>query len=301
MEIQKLKQLQSLPLEAKIRMTINRIEQWYNHWDGDVYVSFSGGKDSQVLLHIARKLYHDIDAVFVNTGMEYPDLVKHVKTFENVTWLKPKMSFWKVVEKYGWPAISKENSQKISEINSTKSDKLKNKRLFGDKNGSGKLPEKWKPLIGLNLSHQCCNVLKKKPVKKYEKQTGLKPMIATMADESRLRGQREKCNMFEAKRPTSAPLTFWTEKDIWEYINKYDLKLAKPYYQGESRTGCMFCLFGQHLCNTPRFERIKTMYPKLYNVFLKKGGLEIYKKVMNCHKKDNSIIEGQRLLSDIKR
>jgi 3'-phosphoadenosine 5'-phosphosulfate sulfotransferase (PAPS reductase)/FAD synthetase len=47
-----LKQMQSLPLEAKIAMTQQRIRQWYEYWEGNVYVSFSGGKDSTVLKHI---------------------------------------------------------------------------------------------------------------------------------------------------------------------------------------------------------------------------------------------------------
>lgn len=51
-----LAQMQSLPLEAKITMTKNRIRQWYEYYNGDVYVSFSGGKDSTVLLHIARSI-----------------------------------------------------------------------------------------------------------------------------------------------------------------------------------------------------------------------------------------------------
>ena len=67
-----LRQMQSLPLDAKIVMTQERIRQWYDHWDGQVYVSFSGGKDSTVLKHIVDGMYDDVPAVFVNTGLEYP-------------------------------------------------------------------------------------------------------------------------------------------------------------------------------------------------------------------------------------
>ena len=47
-----LQQMQSLPLRAKITMTQRRIRDWVDYWDGQVYVSFSGGKDSTVLKHI---------------------------------------------------------------------------------------------------------------------------------------------------------------------------------------------------------------------------------------------------------
>ena len=48
-------QMQSLPLSAKIRMTQYRIREWVEYYGDDgVYISFSGGKDSTVLLHIAK-------------------------------------------------------------------------------------------------------------------------------------------------------------------------------------------------------------------------------------------------------
>lgn len=51
---EELKQMQSLPLEIKIRMTERRIREWYEHYQGQVYVSFSGGKDSTVLADIVH-------------------------------------------------------------------------------------------------------------------------------------------------------------------------------------------------------------------------------------------------------
>lgn len=142
-----LKQYQSLPLSHKIRLTQDRIQTWYESWkkyiiynsktktirsivsdkspklaedeyidecyNGQVFVSFSGGKDSTVLLHIAREMYPDIEAVYVNTGLEYTELQQFVKTFDNVTILRPKMRFDEVIRKYGYPIISKEASERV--------------------------------------------------------------------------------------------------------------------------------------------------------------------------------------------
>ena len=103
-----LRQLQALPLNIKIRKTEQRIREWYEHWEGNVYVSFSGGKDSTVLLDIVRHLYPNVPAVFSDTGLEYPEINEFVKTFPNVTIVRPKHSFKKILTKYGYPIISKE-------------------------------------------------------------------------------------------------------------------------------------------------------------------------------------------------
>jgi len=110
--IQDLWQLQGLPLNLKIRMTKDRIRQWIQTYGEDgVYVSFSGGKDSTVLLHLVREEYPNVKAVFVDTGLEYPEIRQFVKTFDNVDWIKPKMNFKAVIQKYGYPFISKEVSE----------------------------------------------------------------------------------------------------------------------------------------------------------------------------------------------
>jgi 3'-phosphoadenosine 5'-phosphosulfate sulfotransferase (PAPS reductase)/FAD synthetase len=72
MERWELQQLQGLPLELKVLKSKQRIKEWYEHYNGDVYVSFSGGKDSTVLLRMVRELYPDVPAVFIDTGLEYP-------------------------------------------------------------------------------------------------------------------------------------------------------------------------------------------------------------------------------------
>lgn len=110
--IQELRQFQAMPLEVKVAMTKVRVRDWVNYYGEDgVYISFSGGKDSTVLLDIVREMYSNIPAVFVDTGLEYPEIRNFVKTFDNVTWLKPKKNFKQVIENYGYPLISKEVSE----------------------------------------------------------------------------------------------------------------------------------------------------------------------------------------------
>ena len=117
MDANELKMLQNYPLDLKIMKNKLRIMEWVDYYGEEgVYISFSGGKDSTVLLDIVRSMYPNIPAVFVNTGLEYPEVYKFVKTIDNVTILKPEMTYKKVIETYGSPIISKENAQYIYEI-----------------------------------------------------------------------------------------------------------------------------------------------------------------------------------------
>ena len=96
--MQQLKSMQAAPLDVKVLLTKQRIREWVNEFGTDgVYVSFSGGKDSTVLLDIVRSVYPSIPAVFSDTGLEYPEIRDFVRTFENVEWVKPEMSFKQVI------------------------------------------------------------------------------------------------------------------------------------------------------------------------------------------------------------
>lgn len=112
-DAQRLKELQALPLDRKIQITQTRIIEWYQHYNGQVCVSFSGGKDSTVLLHTARQIYPDIPAVFSNTGLEYSSIQRFVKSWDNVDIVVPKMRFDEVVSTYGYPLIGKEVAEAI--------------------------------------------------------------------------------------------------------------------------------------------------------------------------------------------
>ena len=306
MELWQLQQLQGLPLEIKIRKTELRIKEWYDHWGGQVYISFSGGKDSTVLLDIARKLYPDIEAVFIDTGLEYPEIRKFVKKFDKVVWVKPEMNFKKVIQKYGYPVISKEVAQKIYDYrrnpNGCAKARFDENSDYVKKYGKSYCLSKWIWLrdSSIPISHQCCNIMKKKPANKYERETGNKPIAATMTCESRNRRTSwliNGCNAFNSKRPISQPLSFWTEQDVLNYIVENNLEIAECYgaiikesplqrlfYTKETkdilttskckRTGCMFCMFGVHLEKEPnRFQMMKETHPKQYDYCINKLGL----------------------------
>ena len=298
-----LKMMQSWSLERKIQVTQTRIIEWYQRNNGKVYVSFSGGKDSTVLLDLVRRIYPDVPAVFIDTGLEYPELREFVKTIQNVTWLKPEMNFRKVIETYGYPIISKEVSKRVhwgkryieeGKVGYWAYQSLTQPVFTKDGNRSPYDKHKYGYLLDapFKASDNCCKIMKKDTAHKYGKQTGRKPIIATMAYESQMRKMawlKNGCNSFDATNPVSTPMSFWTEQDVFQYIKESNIPYAsvygdikqdkngKYYTTGCNRTGCVFCGFGCHLEKEPnRFQRLKQTHPKLWNYCMKpwdEGGL----------------------------
>lgn len=263
---------QAYSLKQKVELSLTKIKEWYEHWDGMVYVAFSGGKDSTVVKHLVETLYGDVPLVFNNTGLEYPEVRDFVRSCDGVVSLKPKRTFKNVIDTFGYPVAYKEVAQKVYEARTTRSDKLRHKRLHGDDNEyrSGRIPKKWMFLLDapFAVSHHCCNVLKKYPAKAYEKATGRKPMLGTMAKDSQFRKQsyvQHGCAAYDTARPRLMPIAFWTDDDIWEYIRQNDVSYSEIYDMGLENTGCMFCAFGVHKEQPPnKFQRMKNTHPKLW-------------------------------------
>lgn len=325
---QRLKELQALPLDRKIIISQTRIIEWFLKWKGEVYVAFSGGKDSTVLADMVARFCaqsgYKLYLLFVNTGLEYPEIQKFAKTFAE--WLRstygvdvqldivrPEMRFDEVIKTYGYPVIGKEVAEAIFDTrvqSRVTGESVRNTKIYdryfnpeGEKNKRfpGYCKDKYDPLLDapFEISHKCCTVMKKNPSKLYEEETGRKPILGTMTTESRVRKTKwlkHGCNAFDGKRPTSQPMSFWTEQDVLRYLKKFNIPYCSVYGDirekglstgceeqmsmfdcpgcqesgntlkttGCDRTGCIFCGFGAHFPNDDRFVRLKETHPRQY-------------------------------------
>lgn len=279
MTAKELQTRQAWTLEQKIDHSVGAIESFIARTGKTPYISFSGGKDSTVLLDICRRFVSpNMKAVFCNTGNEYPEIVKFVRMAENVTVIRPKMRMKEVIEKYGFPLISKEQALFIRQAKTTKSEYLLSVRMNGKTydNGAkaGGISNRWKFLVNepYMVSEKCCDCLKKRPFAIYNKETDEVPIMGIMAGESKARKHqyihRGGCNSFVDNKIGCYPISIWTDKDIWAYIRKYNVPYCELYDKGHTRTGCMFCGFGAHLEKTSRFDLLYDSHPKAYNLFM---------------------------------
>lgn len=299
MLLEELRLMQNYPLWMKVEKSKQRIREFVEYVGEDnVYISFSGGKDSTVLLHLVRSLYPNIEAVFSNTGLEYPELVEFVKSKDNVTIVRPNKSFKQVIEEEGYPIVSKKVARAIRDLQNPTERNVNIRNLYltgitskGYNCPSRKLPKKWYKLIDapFKVSEKCCDHLKKNPIKQYEKISKKRPIIGTMANESQMREKeyiKTGCNSFKEGKESCTPLGFWVENDILQYIKENNLEYASVYGDivevdgkfkttGEQRTGCIFCSFGCHLeVGENRFQRLKKTHPKLHRYCMEQLGMK---------------------------
>ncbi len=283
----------SWSLDKKINHSLKRIREFYESQSGQVYISFSGGKDSTVLLHLVRSLYPNVVAVFSNTTNEFLEILDFVKQTDNVITLYPKISFNETVEKFGFPLVSKKTARSITDLRENKPETSNVRNLYltglnrqGFYSPTYKLSKKWYPLFEsaeFNITSKCCDILKKEPMHRFEKETKLKGFIGTQTSEGTLRKTTwiaTGCNTYDGSNIKSRPLSIWTETDIWEYINRFNIAYSKIYddikddfgnvlVEGEKRTGCAFCAYGAHLeksdlVSKNRFQRLALRKPKQY-------------------------------------
>ena len=275
---QTLAALREMNLESKIIQTKHLIEC--------AVMEFGLDKDSSVLSHIAKSMYPDILHIFANTTNEYPETIEHLRWEKavndtNIITVIPidthgeVWTFKKIVERYGYPMYSKQISNAIRTYQHALSERTRtNAQNYIDRNF--KKYEKYKELP---ISDKCCDKLKKEPLRRKAKELGLEcAILGILASESH---RREKdwleygCNVFhERKDNQSRPLSFWTDEDILEYIERFNVKIPKLYEMGYTRNGCMYCGFGVHLepgdCN--RYQKLKKTHPVQYSYFIKNFG-----------------------------
>ena len=298
----RLRQMQGYPLAAKVELTKARIREWYEAWEGMVYVAFSGGKDSTVLLDIVWSVYPDVPAVFCDTKNESDGIKDFVRSLgDAVTWIYPKTTYREVVLKEGYPILSKKICMGLNRYKNTKSQVQKDLRLHGGINPtSGRkqqrtVPKKFHHLIDapFNVTTKCCGALKIEPFTRYEKETGRFPFVGTMADNSELRKQSymdHGCNAFEAGTPSSRPLMFWPESAVFEYLRVNEMETASDYgkqiqdedgnwlFDGADRTGCVSCMLGIHMEKGENravrmYRENREEWERIYNTPLEEGGL----------------------------
>lgn len=227
-----------VPILKPIDCIRKALDDWgpYHTW-----VSWSGGRCSTVVLHMALQVKPDIKVLFNDTGVEFPETYEFIKRITkewnvNLTVLKPSTTFWKIVEEYGFPM-------------------LRGKYKADSKSKDGR------PM--------CCTVLKEEPLRKARIKctiTGIRVSEARM----RMFVVAQKGQYYKAKtlkRWQFHPIAFWTTEDLLRYIEENEIPVNKIYGMGHTRCGCWPCT-GYITWQ----KSLAQSHPKLYRFLAKQKG-----------------------------
>lgn len=227
------------------------------------YLSYSGGKDSHFLYWFIKEYLKrdDIMIVGINTYMEHHEILERIlKNSDKV--LVPKLKPFEIKEKYGSPCFSKIQDDFIDRYQrGSRSTSLMERikgREFKGRDGlihksSLSLNKVAKELL-LNgalhkISPKCCKYLKKKTAHDFEKESGLKPILAVRGNESAMRkAQYKSCFSKDGK---FTPLHDLSNELLDKIIKKYNIEVPEVYKHIQ-RTGCMGCPYGHYKHDTEK-------------------------------------------------
>ena len=268
------------PLEKKIDHSLYIIDAFIAQYPNSK-IAFSGGIDSTAMLKLVRFFDKSRTAIFSNTTNEFNEILHFVRETENVEIIMPETTFIKTVQQFGFPLISKKVARMVHDCKFPTANNQNSRTLYltgikqdGTKSKSFKLPERYKHLIDapFDITYKCCELLKKKPMAKFNKD-GV--FIGTMATDSATRkGAYMKTGCINNVENKCMPLSIWTKDDVWKFVKQNDVKYCNVYDKGETNTGCAYCGFGCQFDKT-RFDRLKEREPKRYEQMmnLKNNGI----------------------------
>lgn len=89
-------------LQKKIDQAIRLLQQAAANYE-DIELAYSGGKDSDVILELARMAGIPFTAIYKNTTIDPPGTIEHCKA-NGVQIVQPKHTFFQLIEKKGFPS-----------------------------------------------------------------------------------------------------------------------------------------------------------------------------------------------------
>lgn len=241
--------------------------------ENNSYISYSGGKDSTVVSFLFDLAIpsNKIPRLFLNTGIEYREMLKFVKAqakedarilIHNVG-----VNIRDMLNTYGYPFKSKEHALKVSVYQHSGLGKtVLNYIGKGDKK-TFLCPEilkyQFTPQFTLKVSNKCCYKLKKEPAEKWAKENGKTIDITGMRQsEGGLRLSHSSCAVFSKGKLQKFHPLFPVPDSFVEYVvRKYDISLCKLYQSPYNfkRTGCKGCPFSVDLAK--QLDKLEALLP----------------------------------------
>lgn len=203
------------------------------------YLAFSGGKDSQVLYHLAVMGEVKFKAHMNLTSVDPPEVIRFVKQhYPEVELIKPKMSIYDMAKKKGVLP-----TQRVRWCCAE----------YKEMSGAGKVT-----LIGIRRAESA------RRAKRNEVEMDRHRFSGTFDQWSEHREKMVTCVKGKDKILVS-PILQWTEKDVWDFLKGNNIPYCSLYDKGYKRIGCILCPVSNH---KQKLKEIKD-FPHVRNNWIK--------------------------------
>lgn len=214
------------------------------------YLAFSGGKDSQVLYHIAKMAGVRFKAHMNLTSVDPPEVIRFVKKhYPDVEMIKPKMSIYDMaIKKHILPT--------------------RNLRWccaeFKEMSGAGKVT-----LIGIRKQESA------RRSKREEISTTIKGKRTEQTFDQWSEHKENMVTCVNGKdKILISPIIYWSEKDVWEFLNNNHIQHCSLYDEGYTRIGCILCPMANKkvkIRDIKRFPHVKERWIKTIQKLIDDG------------------------------
>ena len=236
---------------------VQKIKQIIKKYDEDnFYISYSGGKDSNVLSALVDLALpcNQIPRVYADTGIELTSVRNFVREREDsrIVIIKPSVPIKKMLEEEGYPFKSKEHSYRVYRYqrDGIITKEIQRYLTMGSFGCPGVLRYQFEEGTALKISDKCCDRLKKDPIHKWQKENNKPYGMLGIAGGEFGRRSRAQCLVFKHNKlknfqPLAAVNREW---ENW-FIEKYEVPLPSVYCPpiNLDRTGCVGCPFNRSL------------------------------------------------------
>ena len=203
------------------------------------YLAFSGGKDSQVLYHLAVMSGVKFKAHMNLTSVDPSEVIRFVKqNYAEVELIKPKMSIYDMAKKKG--CLPTQHVRWCC-------------KEFKEMSGAGKVT-----LIGIRREESA------KRAKRNEVEMDRHKFSGSFDQWSEHREKMVTCVGGKDKILVS-PILYWTSRDVWEFLNSNNIPHCSLYDKGYKRIGCILCPMSnrkQRIRETIDFPHVKRNWIK---------------------------------------
>ena len=271
----------SVELRKKMEYTLQLLQKAekialsYDQEDG-FYLAFSGGKDSQALLHMAQLAGVKFRAHMNLTSVDPPEVIRFVRTnYKEVELNKPHKSIFRIaVEKQILP------TQRVRWCCAE----------YKENAGAGKVT-----LIGIRRKESSRRAKRNEVEISNRKFSGSLDDFEEYRQEqkakrARRRSKKDGVNITNADNEQTlgcingkeslliSPIINWSERDVWEFLNDVvSVPHCSLYDEGWKRIGCIGCPMSsrkQKLFEIKRYPHVKRNWIKAIKAIRAGGGIQ---------------------------